>query len=148
MQYVAYFKFGTTSPRPRGEWDVVAQSVSVAGTERHARNVRTFAKAVEKAEKRGRAYGVALARQPQFRGTTDAVAVFGYAEVKTLFGLSRQRWIIGYVPGTVARKVEPGGTHSSEELGAQLQAIYSGLGDFYEIRFSLMVPRLALRMAA
>lgn len=148
MDYVAYFKFGTTAPKPRGEWDVVAQSICVAGIEKHGREVRAFCRAVERAEAEKRSYGLTLVRQPHLRGTTEAIAVYGFAEGKGLFGIARRRWHIGYVPGIVARKVDPGGTHNSEELGAELQAIYSGLGDFCEIRMSLLVPRLAMRLAA
>lgn len=147
MRYVAYFKFGTNPQQRRGEWDVVAQSVSVAATERHLKNVRAFARAVEKAEKLGLGYGLELVRQPNHRGTTEAIAVLGWVDAKSLLGTRRRRWAVGFVPGIVARKVEPGGSFSSEEIAATLQAIYTGLGDFFEIRFSLMVPRLAMRMA-
>ncbi len=148
MQYVAYYKVGTLAPPPPGDWSVVAESICVVGVERHLRAVHSFARAVETAERLNFTYGLTLERQPQYRGTTEEIAVHGFAEVKGIFGKRRRSWRLGFVPGAVARKVGPAGTHSSEEVAVRLHAIFSGLGDFWEIRFALMVPHVAMRMAA
>ena len=137
---MGYGKFGTDRHKPDGKWVQATSLAEVAGVAFRKRDAAAFGEAVRKAEARGLHYGLTIERQPGNVHDTNAIAIYGNAVVKKLFGAKAERWHIGFVPSEIAADVSPKLIDQGVPIHAELYSVFHGDGDYWEFKFLLLAP--------
>lgn len=133
-------KFGRGRHRPPGEWVQTTLAEEVFGLKHREANARAFAAAVEKAERAGQRYGVALALQPDNPHDRYAIAVFGQCMVKPFLRTPKLReWHIGFVERELARELHDDLLSRGIPISSELYSIYKS-GKYLEINYIVLAP--------
>lgn len=137
MGWKRYAEAGSIPP---GRWVKTTVAEEVHGLRYRQANVRAFCMAVEKAERKGLSYGVALAPQPGNPDDPFAIAVLGQAFEKRWFRSVRLReWHIGYVRRELAREIHDEFLSKGIAVASQLRSIYES-GRYIEIKYFVLAP--------
>lgn len=96
--------------------------------------------AVKKAEARRLPYGLMLERQPNNPHDKNAIAIFGVADVRTLFGTKRREWHIGFVPADVSADVVTNLIDEGVPVAVELYRIYEGRDGYLDVKFFILAP--------
>ncbi|MGV3490262.1 MAG: HIRAN domain-containing protein [Devosia sp.] len=85
-------------------------------------------------------YGLLLERQPNNPHDANAIALYGVAEVRGLFGTKRREWHIGFVPAAVSADVVPNLIDKGIPVAVELYRIYEGQQGFIDVKFFVLAP--------
>ncbi len=137
---MAYTKYGKDRHKPAGDWVQTTYLTEVAGVNFRKPEVIAFAVAVRHAENRGLMYGLKMAREPNNEHDSNAIAIYGSAQVKGWFRNKLHEWHIGYVPAHLAVDVTQNLINAGVPVDIELYQIVEGIGHYYEVQFFILAP--------
>lgn len=137
---MGYLKYGKDRYQPTGHWVQTSYLTNVAGVSFRKRAMLAFARAVRRAEDKGLGYGLRLLREPNNKHDPNAIAIYGFADVKGWFRKNRREWHIGYVPAYLAEDVTLNLIDAGVPTDIELYQIVEGIGDYYEVQFFILAP--------
>ncbi|WKL57266.1 hypothetical protein Q1W73_16610 [Asticcacaulis sp. ZE23SCel15] len=127
---------GTDKYGPEG-WDIVIETLEVAGLRFHIDNVTQWVDAVSKSERKTLPYGLELSPEPENPHDPNAIRIIGCAMVKPMFGKAEmQRWHIGYVDAEHAEIINRDYLGKTP-LAAILNEIYIDDENIIEVEFDI-----------
>lgn len=137
---MSWEKFGRDRYRPEGRWDLFyPATLKVAGVHHRKGDAGAFADAVKAAEQARLRYGVRIVAEPTNPFDGNALAVYGWAEVRGWLKSSRREWKVGFVPASLAADVaEQRAAGKRLQLDAELYSVYRSDDDFIDIQFFLL----------
>jgi len=133
-------RFAQDRHRPQGEWVQASVVEEVAGVQFRKADAKAFADSAKSAEKKKRYYGVLLQHEPDNPHDRNAIAVFGLAEVKSLFRIDLRKWHIGYLPADLAAELCRELLNRGVPIAAELYSIYEGRQGFLDFKFIVLAP--------
>ncbi len=137
---MSWERFGTDRYQPDGEWVQTSLLVSVVGIQFRKPDVRKFAKAVRKAEKKKLEYGLELVLEPDNPADPNAIKVHGFAEVPRWFGQPQfKEWHVGYCGRELASELHRDLLSNNVDIAAELYRLFVK-NDYYGIEFFVLAP--------
>lgn len=133
-------QLGRDRHKPAGEWVQTTTVVPVAGIQFRRSDVGAFITAVRKAESSGRRYGVRLEHHPYNRHDSNAIAVYGYAEISGWFRAGMKEWHIGFLDRHTAKEIVRDLISPGVPIAGELYKIYVGDDGFVDVKVLVLAP--------
>jgi hypothetical protein len=92
-------------PSPRGDWDVFADAVSIAGEEHRMTDCRDSLKGVSVAQRSGLPLGIRLQREPANLHDKYAIKVVGFRRENGWLSSKEHERHVGYIPRRLALRI-------------------------------------------
>ena len=113
--------------------------LDIAGWTFRSANVHRFFAAVKKAERRKARHGIRVVPEPRNRHDPNAIAVHGFADVRSWFRTKRMQFRLGYVPAEIAAELQDDLLSRGVPISAELYSLYRR-DDYHEIRIVILAP--------
>ncbi|GGZ39258.1 hypothetical protein [Asticcacaulis endophyticus] len=138
---MTYQKFGLGRHRPPGVWVETTLAESVAGIPHRLPYVRSWLKAVKRAERQGLYYGLELIPEPLNSHDENAIQVVGLVERNWPFMAPViESYHIGYVPAFTAAELQTDIISQGLRLGGELYSIYIEVTGHIDVKFVALAP--------
>ncbi|MDC7675199.1 hypothetical protein [Asticcacaulis machinosus] len=138
---MAYQKFGLDRHTPAGAWVEATLAESVAGIPYLLPYVRSWMRAVKRAERLGLYYGLELVPEPTNAHDENAIQIIGVVARKWPFMAPiTERFHIGYVPALTAAELQTDIVSKGLRLGGELQSIYVEITGHIDVKFVALAP--------
>jgi len=134
-------RFGKARHRPPGEWVQTTMAEDIAGIAHRKGAAQAFANAVRTADRKGLAYGVALAPQPDNVHDRNAIAVIGQCMTKGWLGHQKlQEWHVGFLPAELAAELQRDLLSKGITIASQLYEVRETDEGFIAIKIIVLAP--------
>lgn len=133
-------RFAKDRYRPDGSWVQATTMQNVVGVQFYKSEAQVFADAARKAEKKGLQYGLQLEHQPNNPHDSNAIAVYGIAEIKGFFSKSQAEWHIGYIDSELSAELVTEFISENIKIAAELHSIYESDNGFLDFNFFVLAP--------